>query len=503
MPSAPKSFGSQLQLNKIPVLGFVAEQSGSGTPSGAVNGQVWYDTATGRLRGYEGGVAVNLSQVGSEITSNKGVANGYAGLDASGDVPLGQLPVASSGTSTALALVRADDSRLSDSRAPSGAAGGSLTGTFPNPTIANGAITDLMVAAANKDGVAGTASLRTLGTGAQQALAGNTRLDQITAPTAAVSLNSQRITNLASPTTASDAATKGYVDGLQQGLDIKESVRAASAANVSVTYTPTAGTSGRGQISAAPNTLDGVTLVNGNRLLLKDQTTGAQNGIWVVTTVGTGANGIWDRAVDFDADADVTAGAFTFVEEGTANGDSGWVLTTNNPIIIGGGSGTALVFTKFSSAASLVAGNGMTQTGNTFDVVGTANRITVAADSIDIASTYIGQTSITTVGTITSGTWTGTAIAIANGGTGATSAAAARTALGTVGKYSADLGALTAGSESVITHSLGTTDVQAMFRRTADGYDEMLSWRVISTTQIGVTADVAYASSALRVVVMG
>lgn len=230
-----------------------------------------------------------------------------------------------------------------------------------------------------------------------------------------------RITGLSTPTQDTDAATKAYVDAARSGLDVKASVRAASTANVTVTYTATGGVSARGQITAAPNTLDGVTLAANDRILLKDQSTGAQNGIWVVTTVGTGATGVWDRATDFDSDAEVTAGSFTFVTEGTVNSDSGWVLTTNDVITIGGASGTALVFAQFSGAGQIIAGAGLTKNGNTLDVVGTANRITVNADSIDIASTYVGQSSITTLGTIGTGTWQGTAVAPAYGGTGLSS----------------------------------------------------------------------------------
>lgn len=235
------------------------------------------------------------------------------------------------------------------------------------------------------------------------------RLDQMAAPTASVSLNSQKITNLATPTLDSDAATKAYVDAARSGLDVKQSVRLASTANVSVTYSNTGGTSARGQITAAPNTLDGVSLAANDRILLKNQSTGAQNGIWVVTTLGSGANGVWDRATDFDADAEVTAGAFVFVTEGTANADSGWVLTTNDPIVIGGASGTALAFAQFSGAGQITAGAGLTKTGNTIDVV-TANsgRIVVNADNIDLATAGTAGTyrSVTTdaYGRVTSGT---------------------------------------------------------------------------------------------------
>jgi len=222
------------------------------------------------------------------------------------------------------------------------------------------------------------------------------RLDQMAAPTAEVSLNSQKITNLATPTADTDAATKAYVDASRSGLDVKASVRAATTANITLSGT---------------QTVDGVALIAGDRVLVKDQSTASANGIYVV------AASTWSRSTDADTDAEVTSGMFTFVEEGTVNADSGWVLSTNNPIVVGS---TSLAFAQFSGAGQITAGAGLTKTGNTLDVVGTADRILVNADSVDIASTYAGQTSITTLGTITTGTWNGTTVAVANGGTGAT-----------------------------------------------------------------------------------
>lgn len=190
------------------------------------------------------------------------------------------------------------------------------------------------------------------------------RLDQLAVPTLSVSLNNNTITNLADPVNAQDAATKAYVDASRQGLDTKDSVRVATTANVALT-------------GASTTVIDSITLVVGDRILVKNQTTGSENGIYVFAT------GAWSRATDANSSSKVTSGLFVFVEEGTTNSDSGWVLTTDGSITLGT---TALTFTQFSGAGQITAGAGLTKTANTINLeTASASRIVVNADNIDLA----------------------------------------------------------------------------------------------------------------------
>ena len=215
-------------------------------------------------------------------------------------------------------------------------------------------------------------------------------------------------------------APKSYVDSVANGLDVKGSVRVATTANLGATYNNSAGTLTNSG-SQANIAIDGVTLQATNRVLVKNQSTAAQNGFYQVTNTGSGsANWVLTRTPDADAASELTSGAFTFAEEGTVNGDNGYVLSTNGAITLGT---TGVVFEQFSGAGQITAGNGLTKSGNTINVVGTSGTITVSADALTIASNYVGQTSITTLGTIATGVWAGTDVAVAHGGTGLSAAA--------------------------------------------------------------------------------
>jgi len=157
-------------------------------------------------------------------------------------------------------------------------------------------------------------------------------------------MGTNRIISVATPVDPTDAANKEYVDSVATGLDVKASVRVASTANVANLTSVT--------------TIDGIALADGDRVLLKDQTTASQNGIYEYSAAG---NGSLSRASDADDNAEMTSGVFVFVEEGTANADNGYVLVTDGSITVGS---SAMVWEQFSGAGQIIAGAGIQKNGN-------------------------------------------------------------------------------------------------------------------------------------------
>jgi hypothetical protein len=180
--------------------------------------------------------------------------------------------------------------------------------------------------------------------------------------TGAIAMGTNKITGLGTPTDAADAATKAYVDSAAQGIDWKASVRAATTTNVTLASDLENG-----------DTLDGVTLATGNRILVKNQSTGSENGIYVVE-----ASGAPTRSTDADTGAELTASFAVFVEEGTVNADSGYVLTTDGAITVGT---TALTFTQFTGLGQITAGDGLSKTGNTLNVTA-GTGISITGDAV-------------------------------------------------------------------------------------------------------------------------
>jgi Repeat of unknown function (DUF5907) len=287
---------------------------------------------------------------------------------------------------------------------------GDLAGTAASPQIAAGVITDAEVATANKDGAVGTASMRTLGAGAQQAMRGNIPLDDITPPDGFLSMNGYQISNLAAPALANDAANKQYVDNAAQGLDAKASVRVATTVNFA-------------SLNGVGTVIDSVTLTTGDRVLVKDQTTQAQNGIYTYNA------GALSRATDFDAWSDVP-GAYVWVEAGATNADTGWVSTADQGGTLGT---TAVTWTQFASAGQITGGAGLTKTGNTLNV-GAGNGIDVQADTVGIGNEAIVDSMIA-AGNLDPNKLM-SAVPIAKGGTAGTTAVAARTNLVATGRFS-------------------------------------------------------------------
>lgn len=391
----------------------------------------------------------------------------------------------------------------------------------------------------------------------------------------AINMGTYGITNLAAPTQSTDAATKAYVDGVASGLNLKSSVVAATTADLgTVTYSN--GTSGVGATltnggTQAALVVDTYAVAVGDRILVKNQTTATQNGIYVVTTVGSATtNWVLTRASDFDnsVGGEVHAGDFAFVSDGATNKATGWVEQT-----VGTGTAGAIVigtdnitFAQFSGAGSYSAGSGLVLTGTTFSVnygagigpvpsgdvginlfsdttgalmltttgtsrdtsnaggpstgsklalllptgsglaqdttglyipaagvtntmlanstitldvdntgttsvalggtlsiFGTTNRIVTSSPvagevQVDISANYVGQTSITTLGTVTTGTWNGTTIDVAHGGTGLSTAPTnGQLLIGNGTGYT--LAGLTAGSGISVTNGAGSITV--------------------------------------------
>jgi len=427
-------------------------------PASPVTGQIYYNTASNEMRVYNGtiweavglnGVTADAAEInildGATLTTTElnyvdGVTSGIQGqLDL-------KAPLANP---TFTGTVSLDSTIVFEG---STADGNETTLTATNPT-ADRTIT--------LPDASGTVILTT------------NKVTDLTAPTSSFSMNSQLITNVADPVSAQDAATKNYVDSVAQGLDVKASVRVATTAAVTLSTDLENG-----------DTLDGVTLATGDRILVKHQADGSENGIYVVKTSGAP-----DRALDANSNADVTSGMFTFVEQGTVNGNSGWVLTTDNPITLGT---TALTFAQFSGAGTFTASNGVLLTGTnfTFAPLSTGGLQTAAGGgSIKLATNSGAATDAN-----------GFAIGAGNGITvGANTISVDATVVAR--KYSTTLS--TSATSYTVTHNLGTLDVHVQVYEVATGEEVIVDNIRATTSTVTLGFASAPSANAYRVVVIG
>ena len=302
------------------------------------------------------GIDVTVAKASTDVTvtvaaelasaSNKGVAS-FAGsyfTVTSGDVAINDA------TTTAKGIASFSNSDF----AVSSGAVTIKTGGVSNGQLANSAITlgsDSVALGTTITDLNGLTSLDVdnLTLNGNEISSTNTNGDISLSPNGSgvIDVNNSRISNITDPTQAQDAATKAYVDAVKQSLDIKDSVRAATTGNITIASALNNG-----------DTLDGVTLADGDRVLVKDQSTASENGIYIV-----GSSPV--RSADANISAEVTSGMFCFVTEGTANGDNGYVLTTNDPITL---DTTNLTFAQFSGAGQIVAGDALSKSGNTLHV---------------------------------------------------------------------------------------------------------------------------------------
>jgi len=305
------------------------------------------------------------------------------------------------------------------------------------------------------------------------------KVTDLTAPTSSFSMNNQKITSLATPTDSSDAATKGYVDGVAEGLHVHEAARVYVGTNINLSNALEAG-----------DVIDGVTLIAGDRVLVNGQTTQSENGIYVVQSSGAAV-----RALDFNTAAEVDSGDFIFISSGTTYGATGWVQTLK-PATIGT---DPISFTQFSGAGTYLAGDGLDLAGSTFSVditpVSAQPSLKWEDDAIQVKLNTSDGLEVTASG-----------VGI-NNGTGLTFSAGALT-LDTASGYGVRKYAASVGNGSLtsisLTHNLGTRDVTVHIYDNSSPYAQ-LEADVEHTDSNNVTVKFAVAptTNQYRVVIVG
>ena len=459
-------------------------QNLSSDPSSPVVGQTYFNTVSNKLRTYNGSTwdEYGTGAGAGSVTSVSVVsANGFAGTVATSTTtpaitltatPTGILK--SNGTAISAATSGTDfapaTSGTSILKASSGGFANAVSGTDYAPATAT------------------TSSLKGNGSGGFSAAT----LNDNGAPTADFSMASHKLTNVTDPTSAQDAATKNYVDGVAQGLSAKPSVVAIATSNISL---------------SAPQTIDGVSVVAGNRVLAVGQTTASQNGIWVANA------STWTRPTDF-ASGSSQLGTYVFVEGGTTNASSGWVLSGTSAVTV---DTTSQTWVQFSGAGEITAGTGLNKSGNTLSIensgvltiahggTGTASLPTgllKGAGTSAVTAATAGTDYVVPSGSITGNAATATKLATARNINGVAFDGTANITISTTTKFTATIGD---GSTTAIavTHSLGTQDVLAQVRDATTNAVVECDITQTSTTVTTFTFASAPASNAYKVVIIG
>ena len=403
LPSADGSADQVLKTNGSGTLSFATVNTSFTLAADSGSNDTFN---TGETLTFFGGEGIDTTVANNAITiaaedataSNKGIAS-FSSNDF--DVSSGAVTVKAAGITNAQLAGSIANAKLSNSSVTIGSDAISLGGSR---TDING-LTSLDVDNITIDG----------NTVSSTNTNGNIVLDPN--GTGTVDVSGAKLTTVGTPSQSTDAATKGYVDGVVNGLDIKKSVDFASTANVAGTYNNGAGTITAGSNGAL--SMDGGSPAIGQRVLLKDQTDNVQNGIYSVTTAGNaGAAYVLTRATDADANAEISGGAFFFVEQGSANADNGYVTTHNGTPTIGT---DAITFEQFSGAGQISAGSALTKTGNTLNVAVDDSSIEINSDALRVKAS--GITNAMLAGSIDLTAKVTGALPVGNGGTGLSSIA--------------------------------------------------------------------------------
>jgi hypothetical protein len=387
-----------------------ASSGGAGAPTSLENAELAFNEASNILyygtgTGGAGGTATSIIAIGGNgAFVDTSTTQTVGGTKTFSNTIVGSVS-GNAGTATALATAR--DISLS----------GDATGTASFDGTANATISTTLATVNSNVGTYTkvTINAKGLATAGSQA-----SLSDLSAPTGSFSFNSQLLTNLADPVNAQDATTKSYVDSVAQGLNIKASVFATTTGNITLSGL---GTQAGGDWTSS--------LTAGDRVLVKNQTSSQNNGIYIADA------STWTRSSDANTWNELIS-AFTFVQTGATEADTGWVCTVD----AGGTLGTTpITWTQFSGAGTYEAGTGLTLTGNTFSITNTA----VTAGSYGSASETLTAT-VNAQGQITA--LADTPIAIAN---------TQVSGLGTMSTQNANNVAITGGSVTNLTTFDGIT----------------------------------------------